>query len=62
MTIVVSVVIGIVLVLLLGYLLIFKGMNAVSWAVMHPLASVFIIVVVIPMVFIAVFLIVGLLI
>lgn len=60
MTVVISVIIGIVLVLLVGYLLIFKGINALSWMVEHPLGSIFIIVVAIPMLFIGLFLLLGL--
>ncbi len=62
MTIIITVIIGIVLVLLTGYLLIFKGVNALSWMVSHPLATIFIIVVGIPMIIIAIFLILGLII
>ncbi len=62
MTVIISVIIGIVLVLLVGYLLIFKGVNALAWAVQHPLATIFIIVVGIPMLIIGIFLILGLII
>ncbi len=60
MTVIISVIIAIVLVLLIGYLCIFKGVNALSWAVSHPLATIFIIIVVVPMTIIAIFLILGL--
>lgn len=62
MTVVLSVVIGIALVLLIGYLLIFKGFRFAMWVADHPLAAIFIIVVVVPMVFVSLFLILGLLI
>ena len=62
MTVIIAVIVGIVLVLLTGYLLIFKGVNALSWAVSHPLATIFIIVVCIPMIIIGIFLLLGLII
>ncbi len=60
MTVIVTVIISLVLILLIGYLLIFKGLSALAWAVEHPLGTIFLIVVGVPVLTVLIFLILGL--
>ena len=59
---IITVIISLVLILLVGYLLIFKGLNALAWVVEHPLGTIFLIVVGIPVTIVLIFLILGLII